>query len=90
MKAVSGNRHRRTVALLWSCVALALAGCATTNELNQTLRVKELEAHIAGAQDDNAMLMNVIAEQQAYIRELEMGAAMQADYINRIRRNCDL
>lgn len=90
MKAVSGGPHRKTAALLWSCVALALAGCATSEEVALTLRVKELEAHIAGAQDDNAMLMNVIAEQNGYIRELEMGAAMQADYINRIRRNCDL
>lgn len=28
MKAVSGNRHRKTAALLWSCVALALAAPA--------------------------------------------------------------
>lgn len=54
------------------------------------MRVAELEQHIAGAQDDNAMLMRALAEQNGYIRELEMGAAMQAEYINRIRRNCDL
>lgn len=77
-------------------IAIALlpiaAGCATSGEIKPRMRVAELEQHIAGAQDDNAMLMlmNVIAEQQAYIRELEMGAAMQADYISRIRRNCDL
>ena len=90
MKAVSGNPHRKTAALLWSCVALALAGCATSEEIKLRMRVAELEQHIAGAQDDNAMLMRALAEQQGYIRELEMGAAMQAEYINRIRRNCDL
>lgn len=79
------------VVALTTIVVAMTTGCATTNELNQTLRVKELEAHIAGTQDDNAMLMNVIAEQQAYIRELEMGAAMQADAIAKLRDgNCEI
>lgn len=89
MKAVSGGPHRKTAALLWSCVALALAGCATSEEVALRMRVAELETYIAGAQDDNAMLMRALAEQQAYIGELERGAFMQAQIIAKFRDgNC--
>lgn len=71
-------------------VASVLAGCATSKEIELTLRVKELEQIVANKDDDLGYLMEGLAKQQAYIRELEMGAAMQADYINKIRRNCDL
>lgn len=67
-----------------------LSSCATSEEIKLRMRVAELEQIVAGKDDDNAMLMQAIAEQNGYIRELEMGAAMQADYINKIRRNCDL
>ena len=36
---------------------LLIGGCATSKEIELTQRVRDLEVHLAGAQDDQAMLM---------------------------------
>lgn len=69
---------------------LLLSGCATSDDIDRAIRIRELEAHLAGVQDDNAMLMTHIAKQQQVIRELELGAQMQAEYIAERLQNCDL
>ena len=72
-------------------VASVLAGCATSKEIELTLRVKELEQIVANKDDDLGYLMEHIAKQQAYLNELERGAVMQAIVIDKMRRsNCEL
>lgn len=80
--------------LVWiSCIS----GCATRTEVALRERAQRAEAEvlrlqmfIAGAQDDNAMLMKALAEQQGYIRALESGAQWQAQEMARIREFCEL
>jgi hypothetical protein len=70
--------------------AILIGGCATRREVELTLRVRELEQIVAGKDDDNAMLMRALAEQQGYIGELERGAMWQAGENARLRDTCEL
>ena len=70
--------------------ALLIGGCATSKEIELTQRVRDLEVNLAGAQDDNAMLMKYIVEQEVYIRELQGGMEIQARQMARARENCSL
>ena len=73
------------------CATLNLSGCATSEEVKLRMRVAELELLIAGKDDDNAMLMRALAEQQGYIGELERGSMWQAGQIARLRDGkCDI
>ena len=71
-------------------VTALITGCATSKEIELTQRVRDLEVHLAGKQDDEALLMNYIVEQETYIRQLQMGMEEQARMAARWRGNCDL
>ena len=67
-----------------------LASCATSKEVELTQRVRDLEVSLAGAQDDNAMLMKYIVEQEVYVRELQGGMEVQARMTAKLRDTCEL
>ena len=69
---------------------LLIGGCATTKEVELTQRVRDLEINLAGAQDDSAMLLKHLVEQEVYIRELLGWMEIQAEMTARIRNGCDL
>ena len=71
-------------------VASVLAGCATSKEIELTLRVKELEQIVANKDDDLGYLMAAITKQEIYVRQLERGMVIQAEMMAKARGNCDL
>lgn len=81
---------RSPLAGLLLAALTTLSGCATSKEIELTLRVKELEQIVANKDDDLGYLMQGLAKQQGYIMELERGAVMQAIIIDKMRRgNCE-
>jgi hypothetical protein len=82
---------RSALAATILAILTTLSGCATSKEIELTLRVKELEAFLVGAQEDNSLLMAAVIERENYIRALEGGMAIQAGQIAKLRKsNCDL
>lgn len=49
-----------------------------------------MEKYVAGVQDDNAMLQKYAIALQAELQAWQMGAETQAEYIAKIRDNCEL
>lgn len=81
---------RSPLAGLLLAALTTLSGCATSKEIELTLRIKELEQIVANKDDDLGYLMQGLAKQQGYIMELERGAVMQAIIIDKMRRgNCE-
>ena len=71
-------------------VVALTTGCATSNEIDQAFRIKELEAIVVGLQDDNGYLMAALVKQEMHIRSLEGGMVIQAQMMARARDGCDL
>lgn len=70
----SGNPRRKSVALLWSCVALLLAGCATSNEIHLVLKVQELERR-------NKALQIELLQSELETLQYRRGQAIQSEML---------
>lgn len=82
MKIVSDGPHRKTAALLWSCVALALAGCATNNEY-EAMRERAIKA-----ESERDQMAAYALKQREYIQQLQRGMELQAYETAKLREGC--
>lgn len=67
-----------------------LSGCATSKEIELTLRVREPEQIVANKDDDLAYLMAAINKQEQYVRALERGHIQRAYDFAKAVDNCEL
>ena len=70
-------------------LVLGTSSCATPNEIQQALRIRELESIVVGLQDDNGYLLREIAKQEVYIMQLHRGMELQARMAAGWRNNCE-
>lgn len=83
MKGVSNSPLAAASRIIVVILAVALGGCATSEEVRLQQRVKELE------QERSALITHAFKQDQ-YIRDLHRGMEIQARMAAQLRDTCEL